>query len=473
MSSAVEALAGREAGAEGRLRTAYGTDSLGWGFLVLSLVVWTVGVVAGAELAVLALVMVGLAGAVYGLVHPAVGLLSVGILCTLDAPSRYVLMNQGGLFRWNTLNYLLAFIAVLNAPFLLRLRNRQCILWQLFLLLLAVQLFHSPELKLGILRVLALISPAGLIVYFSRNVENQRLWYWVGMVNGATGALGGFVFFLNGGVWIAISVNEWVRFPLTAIFSICLAFHYASISRRGQITLALLAATNFGWVFLAGSRGAVLIACLCGVFLLTRVRGVSRRLLVFGAAGMLAGAIIVVFPGLIGRTADRFLLLFDSTSSARARTSGRSDLMLGAWYMFRENPLGVGTGGFEAAWANLDLQGGLSGFKAGKSMAAHSGWTKTLAENGFPGVLLFAAFIGSFLVTGLRRKEEGLWAYSLLVAALLSMAAVTTEFDGKGLWFLVIGVMVLLNRGDVLSAVRRTFFPSSTSIATTGREGEP
>ena len=129
-----------------------------------------------------------------------------------------------------------------------------------------------------------------------------------------------------------------------------------------------------------------------------------------------------------------------------SRTSGRSDLALGGWYIFQEHPLGVGTGGFGDAWSTLNRREGLSDFREGARTAAHSAWIRVLAENGIPGILALFGFVFSFAVIGWRRRSSGAFPLGLLVTFTLAVAFLAHEFQGKGLWFLVAGAMTLLRR---------------------------
>src|SRR5205085_6576527 len=126
--------------------------------------------------------------------------------------------------------------------------------------------------------------------------------------------------------------------------------------------------------------------------------------------------------------------------------SGRSDLGLGGYYIFLEHPLGVGTGGFAASWATLGARDRLSGFKQGEEFPAHSGWIKVLAENGLPGIVLLVLYTYSFLRGGLRAHDRRVRGLSLMVGVALGVAFLSTEFQGKGFWFVAAGATALLRR---------------------------
>jgi hypothetical protein len=160
------------------------------------------------------------------------------------------------------------------------------------------------------------------------------------------------------------------------------------------------------------------------------------------AAVLLSVAVISQFPDLEARTIGRVRLLVDPHESARRRTSGRLDLALGGWYIFREHPMGVGTGSFTHYWVRLGRRPGMSTFGTGQPFAAHSAWVRTLAENGVPAVVLLSAFVASFGVAGLRRTGP-LRVLGVLVTAALSSGFASSEFQAKSLWYLAAGATVL------------------------------
>lgn len=442
---------------EAHLHRMPASDWYGWGFLAVGISCWTLGAFVGGELAVMMLMVIGLLCAMYGVLNPAVGLFGVGLMCTMDALAKFMLLS-GGLLRWNTFNYLLAVIIVLNFPFLIRLRNLQCAIWQITTLVLAAQLIYSSDRFLGANQLLNAVSFFGILVYFVRTADNQRLWYWLGIVNGAVTAWGGLILYFRGFSFIREHLNVFTMFPITAMWTICIADHYATEQKRGQVLLILLAAVNFLLVVLTGSRGGLLISSCCMAFLLVRVRGTANRLFVVGATAVLIVLVAVMAPDLVERTINRVYSLFDFGSSLTGRTSGRWDLALGGWYIFLEHPWGVGTGGFQNAWIELDLQGGLSGFNAGQEVSggAHSAWIRVLVENGLPGIVLLATFVLSFTFSGfrqMRRGVPGMLSYGVLATAAIALTYVSREITDKGPWLLASAVVVLFHRRELKTAL--------------------
>jgi O-antigen ligase len=82
-------------------------------------------------------------------------------------------------------------------------------------------------------------------------------------------------------------------------------------------------------------------------------------------------------------------------------TSGRADLVREGIALARDHPIdGVGTGGFRRAYADRT---GLKG-KQPKAAASHTTPVTVAAENGIPGLVLFAWLVGAALVLPFRRN---------------------------------------------------------------------
>lgn len=420
-----------------------------WGraYVALAVVAWTLGLVLGFEVGLTVLVVAGFASAIAGLHIRALGLIGVATLCTIDAVTRVYLMT-GGLLRWNTFNYFLLIVMIIALPTWIRRRDPHTRLMQAFLAVLLVWFIISPDWLRGAQHTLNALTMFGLLVYFVRASDDENAWYWMAVACGAVAGLGGMVFFLQRSELTYIDRNALSHFPMTAMFTAAMGFRFARRIPFGQLTLALLSATNFAWAFLTTSRGGTLIACCCLLYILSEMRGVGRRLVIVSAAAVVTLTVMNQFPEYRERTIERVYRLFDSSYSITKRTSGRADLALAGWYMFQSKPIGVGTGGFARHWAEYSLTHRDVGMKKGHGVeyAAHNAWMKILAENGVPGFLLFAAFIFSFAIVGLFSPESGHFRLGLLATVCLTVAFQVTEFQAKGLWLLASGVTVLLHR---------------------------
>jgi O-antigen ligase len=387
--------------------------------------------------------LAGYAAALAGIFFPAAGLLGIGVLCVLDAPARIYLLT-GGLFRYNTLNYILLFALLLTASSVLQFRDIHTKLLLLIVALLVSELLITPELAFGIQHAFNVVSLLGLLACFERGAIDRVTWVWLGIVCGITGAAGGLAYNLQQAVLPFANPNALAYFPLGAMFAICLGFRFADDQGRLQLGLATLAGINGLWVFLTASRGSLLVASLCILFLLYSTPSMGRRALALGTLLVVGVLVSSHFGNLQEYAIHRLDALVDPTRTLSSRTSGRSDLVLGGWYIFQAHPFGVGTGGFASAWADLGHREGLSGFQEGVRFQAHAGWIKILAENGIPGFLLLVAFVLSFAVVGLQRPDSRLRLLGLFTAIVLTTAWISTEFQAKGLWLLVAGAITLL-----------------------------
>jgi O-antigen ligase len=388
--------------------------------------------------------VIGFAAAAIGLVRPVIGLFGVGMLCALSCPTRVYLMT-GGLLRGNSLDYWLLLVALLGIPCLARHTNVQNRIMQAFVLLLAAEIVFSPDLFKGVLHWLRVASALGMFVCFVRAAQDENVWHWIGVINGVLGGAGGFVYWLQHDQLPYIDPNAWGYFPLTAIFSICLASTFGTTSRSRQFLLGLLAVVNFAWVFLTASRGCILVGACCLLYLTLQIPGILRRFVWTSGAALLAVVLGFAFGDRLDMSVNRITNLLNTQESLRDRTSGRSDLALGGWRIFLDHPLGVGTGGFNSTWADREFD--YSGLRAvrGEQSDAHSAWIRTLAENGVPGIALFAVYVFSFAVVGWRRGRRQMF-FGFTVTAALGAAFLSTEFYNTGLWFLAVGASVILER---------------------------
>lgn len=431
-----------------------------WGplFCLFVVLIWAASFVVGFQLALTVIEAVGLLTLVVGLANPRLGMVGITILCVIDGPARVYLLT-GGALRWNTLNYWLLFVMFLYVPFLVRVRDRHTVLLAAFVALLVVDLSITNNLTDGVQHILEIIITFALLVYFVRAGTDWRMWFWIATIAGLTGALGGLSWFFQRLHLPQINENAWAMFPCTALFAICLGFPYAVSMKRGQATLLSLAAMNLMWIFLSGSRGTLLIGACCVIVLLLTMRGLRQRTVAITSGALIFIVAAAHFSQMQERASFRLFKLFTTDQplsgnySLSSRTSGRSDLAIGGFYIFEEHPMGVGTGSFQLAWKNLDRHDNMGDYARGELRAAHSGWVKTLAENGVLGVLLLAAWIGSFVYGALRTRKRTLRRLGLLTSLTLTAALLTTEFQSKGLWYLAAGATVFLERDSLETAM--------------------
>jgi O-Antigen ligase len=419
---------------------------------------WSITFVFGYQSALLAVSVLGLLVSLIGLTRPFIGMVGLGMLATLDPLSRG-LLEDAGIWRWNTFNYLLLAISVLYCGVLVRRATKQHVLLLLFVLVLALDLFATNDLENGVQNLLGVASSFGLALYAMRVAGMSGVWYSLGLVNGFLAAFGGLFYYLEQAQLPYLNPNAFVHFPLAAIFSICLGLLEVRCMRQMRF-LVLLAGLNLVWVFLSASRGGLVVGLLCSVFIGIRIVSMSpggKSILTILAGG---GATVLVlsvfsFSDLETKSADRILKIFDTERSVANRTSGRSDIAFAGWEMFKHHPLGVGTGNFDIAFADLDIEG--LAF-AGHKKQAHAGWIKILAENGVPGVVLLIFFVSSFALAGRKARKSDLRQLGYLTSAVLAIALLSTEFQSKDLWLLAMTVIAILqNRTRPVPQSRAVF----------------
>ena len=439
-----------------------------WGifFSVCAAACTALAFVAGFRVGFALMTAIAFAAAIGGLYRPAIGLLGMSMLCTMDTLDRALLFT-GGMFPWNTFNYWLLVVMFLSLAFLLRLSDPQSRLLELAVILLLFGLLFTPVMEDGIETALNVITFFGILTYFSRSSREDAPWFWQAVVSGIVGAGLGCAYFVGVSSLPAINANAWAYFPVTAIFAICLGFRFAPRRGKGQLALGMLALLNLVWVFLSGSRGTLLVGLVCMGYLIFSMRSRIQQIgyLVFGA--LLVLFVTLNFSALNDTAMRRINKLLDPDQSMVGRTSGRSDLAYGGLLLFLDHPFGVGTGGFTVAWARMGFRESLSGYGYGSNREAHAGWIKILAENGFLGFIVLASFALSFTVMGWHRRGSGLFSFGLFITAVLCVAWVSTEFASKGIWFLTAGATALLNMKGAagLSPVPPRSGPPSSPIA--------
>ena len=426
-----------------------------WGrrFVACILIVWAASLVIGFMHALTVLMFASLAVSFLGLRRPEIGLIGISMLCTL-APIATPLIFTGGLWRWNTVNYSLLLVQIVFVRFLLKLKDPHTRLLKVFIGVLVVQLLVTPDFGNGTQEVLEMLTPFALLIYFGRAANDNETWYWLAAVAGTLAAAGGLVYYQQVESLPPLNENVSAYFPLTAIFAICLGIRFADNPRKRR-TLTALAIANFIWVFLSGSRGATLVALCCFVFFISQLPGVKARLLFSASLVVMAFAIAAAFPRFRDHALNKLQRLTDPTLSADQRTNGRSDLMAGGLRMFREHPLGIGTGGFRYNWARLNsVEGQKYFYRVGEMAPAHAGWITVLAENGVVGVACLSSFLLSFTVVPLMGRRKGTLAIGIFVTITLAVALTASDVSQMGLWFLAAGVITLLRRAGATGSTR-------------------
>jgi len=382
--------------------------------------------------------------------HPAVAALAMTAAAVLDGHAADSLQPTlsavtGGLWRYNTIGYALALTALLGLGAVLRRGDLHSRLMQALAAVMAVTLLWSPDRANGLQLLLDVVAFFGMLCVFDRMSDDREAWYWIGITGGTLAAGAGLAYLMNRARLPSSNPNVAVFVPLTGMVAVCLAFARGALSPARQYSLAGLAIVNLLWAFLSTSRGGLLTATACFAFIILQVRSTGRRVVILAGVVLIGLLLASYFTPLQQTAVQRLSLLFDRNAALQTRTSGRSDLVKGSWEIFMRHPFGVGTGGFETTWATLGSVDGQRTFmRSGQRFAAHAGWMRMLAENGFIGFGILAAFVGSFAVAGFRRGGPTARNLGLLAAAGLGLSLVSTEYHLKGLFYLAAGVAAAL-----------------------------
>jgi O-antigen ligase len=408
--------------------------------------IWILGIVIGFGPAVSLLTTVGIASCLLGFMRPVMGAYGVAILCTLDAITR-VFVLTGGLFRWNTINYLMLVAIAVGIPTLIRRGDSISRVLLIFIGFLGYNLLGSKDIEAGIQHILAAVSYFGLLVYLLRGTNKRETWHWIAIISNTVAALGGLVYFLQVDNLPKMNANAWAHFPLSALFSVCCASAVPENTPRRRSLLWGLFIVNFVWVVLTGSRGGITIALCCLWYMICRIVGLSRRMMFLASMAILGSLVANQFGERQEYVMHRLDKSVSTEYSLSSRTSGRSDLAIGGWRMFQEHLItGVGTGGFAVAWKNLTNRYGLGNYAMNRESEAHSGWVKTFAEGGIVGIVLHVAFVLSIWRAGAATRMRPLRQLGLLATLTLSVGFLSTEFQGKSLWYLTACSAVIIQQ---------------------------
>lgn len=404
---------------------------------------WAGGAVAGFVFGAAVVSALGFALVGAGIWKPELGLIGAGLLCCLDPVTRAFVL--GTRFPWNTFNFVLLGVMALRARYLLGALGLPQV--RILLLLAAVLIAEIPlstDPENGKLHVLNMVTMLGLLASFLAGATSREALYRLAVLVGLTSSMGPPLFYRQQEALPYINENAWAHFPLAGVLTVAFVSPFVPRTRRSIALLTGLAGLSAVWVFLSGSRGGSIVAIIALVFLLRQLAGPRRWL---GLAALIVVGVIAVSSFYMAQgnyTVDRVMKLFDSDRSISNRTSGRSELALGGWYMFLDHPLGVGTGGFAPAWSRLGSRRGLTSFHMDAELNAHSAWVKVLAENGLPGILLLISFVASFFVVGRRSGNRTAAGLGLMPSLAIGIAFLSTEFQTKGIWFLAAGSTYLL-----------------------------
>lgn len=376
-----------------------------------------------------------------------VGLLGVAMLCAIDPALRVTLFIPLGLPH-NTLNYLLLLATAWALPALAtRLDTRLRILLA-FVCVLGIQVTISPETQLGLHATFEVAIGFALVGCFMRaGVSDETLWWTAIVAATASATCIGSFYYLRPVLFI--NPNALVHVPLAGIAAMALAVTRVAPRRWGLVSL--LVTVNLALAFITASRGGFLTALPLTLYILMRTPGFRWK----GYSLTIVTVAFLLVPLMSGaqfsRTAAKWGRFVNPELTTEQATSSRGSIAKFGWDTFKRNPMGIGTGAFQHANAETAL--------TTKGLAAHSGWIKTMAENGVVGLGLLVSFVAAFAF-GRPHSPDVSRALGPLVAFTMSVLLITTEFQSKALWLFVGGAIVLLQGDMQKPAVRNLFRPS-------------
>jgi hypothetical protein len=403
-----------------------------------------------------------LAAAVYASA-PGIGLLGVGLLCTLDVPIRHYAIPLLGL-PWNTINFGLLTLVILTPALLLQMRARQSIWLAGFAAVLALQMAYSVAPMAGLQGVLEVVAGLILCALFLRCRQKREVLSTMAILNATASAACVLVYLTSPPQDGLANGNAMGQVPVAGLASIALAAAWPGAIRRWAL-MGVLTAANLALVFALASRGSLIVAMLLATYFLLRIPGLLWKL-----------GIVVVVAASVGWASTQLVEDFDDaiakwsilTSRGLAQNE-RVEIMAVGWSTFRSNPLGTGTGSFQSYsgyYRAADRSAGRI-YGGRESQAAHSAWVKVMAENGLPGLVLMVGYMLTFVSTSSRNGGPGR-RYGVYVAGVISIAFLFVEFQSKGIWMFAAGATAVLTSSGAGSQSWRRAPVEAEHTAVTG-----
>lgn len=428
-------------------------------FLIILLITTLIGVFTSFSLFVTLTSSIMFLLLIYGLLNPLVGFFAISILFALDPIVRVYLLD-GGLLRWNTLNYWLIFYSVVNLQLLLKNLSRQITTGIAFFFILVFQLSYSENLIEGSQHILGFSSFFGIYIYFLsvRKYNISVLLFYAIILAGLSTLLAGLIFFYQNGFAAfdisiyfkqgltldevdLINANAFAAMLTSAVMIAALSINFITNKTNRKLVLFLVWA-NTGLILFSGSRGALLVALFSIYFIISKEKKIFNLILLIIAAYLALLLSVPLFKKSDNLIAKKIVILFDKNASEANKTSGRSDIAKVGFEIFKDNPMGVGTGNFTSTFAKystkVDFE--ISSRLEQSRISAHSGLIKILAENGVVGILIFSTFILSFFTN----KKSPLHTQGLYTIIIVFVTFLSSEFQNKPLW-MVCAIVAYLN----------------------------
>jgi O-antigen ligase len=313
-----------------------------------------------------------------------------------------------------------------------------------FVVLYALQALYSADFSKGLQDVCFFLVPFSLAYALLRDVEWDRrlltLVLWVVGVEAAAFVVVGSVEYLSRSLlWNdqVIRSNEFhTYFRVNSVFwdpnvygrylSMAIVIAMAALlwarERRSQALLTGLLAVL--WIGLAPTFSqSSFAALLAGLAVLAALRWSLRWTLVAVAAALVAGVLVVALAG----GSEKL-----SPDRLNIDTSGRANLVSGGIHLFAQRPLyGYGAGSFPKAYREH-----VKTRKVPVSIS-HTEPVTVAAEQGLPGLLLYAALVvaalgtmGSGLFAPATGAVPGAAARSAVLAAFVALLVHTMAYAG-------------------------------------------
>ncbi len=393
-------------------------------------------------------------GLIFGIKYRLWGLFSLFLLVILD-PLLRVFVLQGGLLRWNTLNYWLLIITIVNIRTISRNWYHGLKFYFVWLLILLFQLSYSQNLLFGSQSLLYILSFFGLYIYVTKCFDSDlnNMLYRSALFFGSVSAIVGFFFYRYYGLRVfdttylnnlGFSSNSLVINPNAFSFTFKLAVMLLCIyfsklkNKKDKLLFAVMIVLNATWIFMSGSRGGILLCIVSFIFIIEKVN--FKKIITYGLLCLIVFQLLKpVILNSENFTMQRIALLINEDIKVSKRTSGRSELYKVGWQMFQMYPFGIGTGSFKSGLAKYATfnEKYIDNTKYKSGVAAHSAYIMTIVENGIIGLLPLILFLISFAWTGYRFQDLWLNKLGLYATTTTLISFLSNEFQGKSTWLFI------------------------------------
>jgi len=327
------------------------------------------------------------------------------------------------------------------------------------------------------------VSKILLMVFLSMSLINteQRLHFLLRVIALSLGFYG-----LKGGIFTILTAGKYMvwgpdnsflaannAIGLALAMNIPLLFYFLKIETRPWLRWIIRAMLVFSYpaVVATYSRGAWLGLAIVTALIVLRSK---HKLLLGAAAAILMIMILPVLPQFLPqRVLDRYDILvnYEEDSSAQTRLwswefckrVGLAHPLVGGGFDFNSTELG------EIEYPEFDEQWG-----AERVWSCHSMWFTIFGEHGFPGIILWAGLMGSYLFSLRQMRSYGRvhaelsWVIhyaDMLQAALVAFMVVGTFLDAAyfDMFYYLVAILVIIKE-----RIRRAAAEASSAVTLPG-----